>query len=256
MSPATRVASIVGGILVVVAAGIGGYALRPVSPGAGPSSGAPLAMPPDASPAALPAPAPDAAEQARQATLEAETVAFVSSTKPYTLLRDSAVYVAASKLAPQMYTLRAGASVMSTNVSKDGAWVIALTQDGQAAYLLSADLGPYVPPAAMEAADRIEGPATLVDTGTLQVAGQQIALSGVHGLDGIYAERMQKLVDEQGGHLSCATRHHGYVCTLPNGADLARVALYNGAADPADDASPDYRQQADAAREAHRGRWQ
>ena len=100
------------GVATVVAAGVGAYVLLPApvteQPGQAPS----LAMPPEAAPAPLPAaPGDDAAAQARQKTLEAETITFVTRIKPFTVLRDTPVYLAASEAAPQMYSLKAGSAL-------------------------------------------------------------------------------------------------------------------------------------------------
>ena len=148
--------------------------------------------------------------------------------------------------------------MISADASNDGKWIIALTVDGQAAYLKSQDLGPYQPPAAAsELAEvaSVAGAATVIDTATLRVDGQQISLAGIRGLGEPYAQQVQKLVDGLGGRVACVPKQAGYVCTLPNGADLARVALFNGIADASDDASTDYRNQAETARVAQKGHW-
>jgi endonuclease YncB( thermonuclease family) len=231
-----------------------------------PAPAAPTAStePPAANPpAAATPPAPDAsANTAEQETggvaaPDVASVEFSSLIQPFSLTRDSAAYVAASNDAPQMYPLRAGTPLQSTEKSKDGKWVIALTVDGQAAYLPAADLGPYDPSKVPqpELPATVSGPATVLDTGTLQVGDQKITLAGVKGETGDYATDLQKLITAQGPQVTCTLQGQAYVCTLPTGLDIARTALYNGAADIGDDASDDYQQQVAAAKEAHRGIW-
>ncbi len=186
-----------------------------------------------------------------------QTLDFVALVQPFTLIRDSAAYVSASLAAPQMYPLRAGTPVMSAARSRDGSWIIALTEDGRAAYLPAADLGPYDPSRAPrpDLPPTVAGEAQVVDTATLILNGQRLSLAGVEGEGGDYARQLQSLIDSQGRVVSCALQARGYLCTLPNGMDIARAALYNGAARADDDASDDYRQQAEAARAARRGLW-
>jgi endonuclease YncB( thermonuclease family) len=156
-----------------------------------------------------------------------------------------------------MYPLRAGTSVMSAARSTDGRWIIALTEDGRAAYLPADDLGPYDPNRAPgpEQPPPVSGEAQVVDTGTLIVNGQRLALAGVEGEGGEYARQLQSLIASQGGTVTCTPQGRGFVCQLANGMDIARAALYNGAARAADDASDDYRQQAESARSGRRGIW-
>jgi hypothetical protein len=182
---------------------------------------------------------------------------FTALVQAFTFVRDSAAYVAARLDAPQMYPLRAGVSVMSAARSTDGRWIIALTEDGRAAYLPADDLGPYDPNRApgREQPPVVSGPAQVVDTATLIINGQRLALAGVEGEGGEYARQLQSLIASQGGMVNCAPQGRGFVCQLPNGMDIARAALYNGAARAADDASDDYRQQAESARSGRRGIW-
>jgi hypothetical protein len=182
---------------------------------------------------------------------------FTALVQAFTFVRDSAAYVAARLDAPQMYPLRAGTSVMSAARSTDGRWIIALTEDGRAAYLPADDLGPYDPNRAPgpEQPPVVSGEAQVVDTATLIVNGQRLALAGVEGEGGEYARQLQSLIASQGGRVSCAPQGRGFVCQLANGMDIARAALYNGAARAADDASEDYRQQAESARSGRRGIW-
>jgi endonuclease YncB( thermonuclease family) len=95
----------------------------------------------------------------------------------------------------------------------------------------------------------------VVDTGNLVVNGQPVKLAGISGEGGIYAAQLQTMINSQGAQVQCTLQGSAYVCTLGNGLDIARTALWNGGADLASDASDDYRAQADAARAAHKGIW-
>ncbi len=268
MANAMNIAGILGGVAVVAALAAGGtvYLLRQPSTNVAPANVAPAVSapvpspPPGPSAAAFSAPPPAAtAPDAGSAQAPpAYSVEFVSLVQPFSVLRDSAAYVAASPDAPQMYPLRAGAALMSTEKSKDGKWVVALTEDGQAAYLPVADLGPYNPAMTVqsELPASVSGTAMVLDTGTLQVGDQKLPLGGVKGVTGEYADVLQKFINANGGQVSCALHGQAYLCTLPTGLDIARATLYNGGADVTDDASEDYRQQAATAKAARRGIWQ
>ena len=182
---------------------------------------------------------------------------FTTFVRPFTFVRDSAAYAAASGNAPQLYPLRAGTAVASAEKSADGKWVIAKTEDGKAAYLLAADLGPYDPSKAPQpdAVPPISGAARVIDTGLLDVDGQRVPLTGVHGETGRYVAKMQGMIDAHGQQVTCTPGGSGYQCRLTDGLDPARAALFNGAALPSADASADYRTQSEMAKAAHRGIW-
>jgi hypothetical protein len=278
MAKILSILGIVGGVAVVAAAGAGATyyllnqpaatpapapaAVAPPAPQPAPAPAAPSPAPAPA--AANPPPAPEAAgggaepEPGGVSAPDVASVEFTSLVQPFSLEKDSAAYVAASNDAPQMYPLRAGTPLTSTEKSKDGKWVIALTEDGQAAYLPASDLGPYDPSKvpAPELPATVSGDANVLDTATLQVGDQKISLTGVKGETGQYADDLQKLISAQGPHVECTLQGQTYQCTLPTGLDIARTALYNGAADVTDDASDDYKQQAEAAKAGHRGIWQ
>jgi endonuclease YncB( thermonuclease family) len=240
-----------------------------------PPVAAPPAAPPAAStPAPPPAPATTASTAAPPASAkpalpessaggtgsvpDIATVDFSPTTGQFTITKPSGAFVAASGDSPQMYPLQPGIGVRATEQSKDGKWVIAVTEDGQAAFLPSASLGPYQPsaennvPALPEA---ITGPATVVDTATLTVNGQKVQLFGIEGETGVLADQLQDLITAAGPSVTCQPKDQTYVCKLPNGTDIARAALYNGAARPGQDATDDYRQVSDAAKTAHKGIW-
>lgn len=183
---------------------------------------------------------------------------FVTSVLPFTLIRDSVAYAAPTGDGPQLYPLRAGTAVASAEKSTDGKWLIAMTEDGKPAYLLTADLGPYdasKEPQSDAGPAVISGAAKVINTGMLLIDGQNVELSGVRGETGVYVSHLQGMIDTKGSTVTCEQQQRGYLCKLPGGLDVARAALFNGAAEAADDASEDYRQQSDAAKAAHRGVW-
>ncbi len=200
-----------------------------------------------------PVPAPQTSTSPQQSP----SVEFSSSVRAYSLIRDSAAYAAASLSAPQLYPLRAGTPVQSVEASRDGHWIIAMTGDGQAAFLPVVDLGPYDPSKAPrpDFPTAVAGVAQVIDTATLDIAGGTVPLAGVQGETGRYARQMEDLIRSQGMQVRCELGDNGYRCLLPNGIDIARMALFNGAADASPDASDDYQRQAQAAQAAHRGLW-
>ena len=199
----------------------------------------------------------DTTEQKQADAVQEPTVVFESKLRPFSLVRDSAAYAAATLSAPQLYALKAGTPVESVEASKDGQWIIAMTEDGQAAFLPTVDLGPYDPSKSPqpEMPVTISGVASVVDTGTLKISGQIVPLDGVKGEAGMYGRQLQDMIRSQGMQVRCELKDQGYRCLLPNGMDIARVAIFNGAAEPADDANADYQSQARAAEDAHRGMW-
>jgi hypothetical protein len=259
---------LVAGAVVLVTAMAGGavYYLQNQAtppPPAAPVEAAPPAAPaPAASAASAPVSAkpalPDSSANGTGSVPDIATIDFAPTTGQFTITKPSAAFVAASGDSPQMYPLQPGIGVRATEQSKDGKWVIALTEDGQAAFLPSATLGPYQPDAAAsvpELPEAISGPATVVDTATLTVNGQKVPLFGIEGETGVLADQLQDLITATGPNVTCQPHELTYVCTLPNGTDVARAALYNGAARPGQDASDDYRQVSDAAKSAHKGIW-
>jgi endonuclease YncB( thermonuclease family) len=251
MASQNTILAIVGGL--VLAAGVGGGAAYIVLKGSAPK--------PAAAPAPAPLPAPPAPQEANasESAPDIATVDFTRADALFTIAKPTSAYVSASEDAPKMYDLPPGVGVHATEQSKDGKWLIAPTADGQAAFLPMADMGPFQAQAVSAVAslpDTIAGPATVIDTATLSINGQQITLFGVTGETGTYADQLQDMVNANGSNVSCQLQDQTYRCMLPNGLDIARVALYNGAARPGTDATDDYRNQAAAAQAAHKGVWQ
>jgi hypothetical protein len=265
MASPARIAAMAGGAILVAVLGAGGayLALKPPAPKP-PEQAQVQAQPPaPAAPASVAAaPAPKAAEPivgASESTPDIATVDFVPSKAEYTIARPTAAYVSASTDSPKMYGLPAGLGVRATEQSKDGKWLIAPTEDGQAAFLPAADLGPYTADATAQVPalpDTVTGTATVIDTATLSVDGKQVPLFGVLGETGDLADRLQDLVSANGSQVSCQLQMQTYKCLLtPKNIDIARVALFNGAAKPSDDATDDYRNVSAAAQAAGKGVW-
>jgi hypothetical protein len=131
--------------------------------------------------------------------------------------------------------------------------------DGHPDYFLVSDIAfvEAARPAPVEVPlpDTISGPAQAVSTGLLTVSGQKVDLLGIHGQTGPYRDQLQNLIDAQGGVLTCHRFGQQYMCQFPNGVDVGRAVLFNGAAEPGTGASDDYRHQAGAAQLARRGIW-
>jgi hypothetical protein len=259
MASPARIAAMAIGAVLVAGLGAGGayLALKPSAPK--PAAPAPAPAP---APAAAATPEPKPAEPivgASESTPDIATVDFVPSKAEYTITHPTAAYVSASTDSPKMYGLPAGLGVRATEQSKDGKWLIAPTEDGQAAFLPAADLGPFTADATGQVPalpDTVTGTATVIDTATLSVDGKQVPLFGVLGETGDLADRLQDLVSANGSQVSCQLQMQSYKCLLmPKNIDIARVALFNGAAKPSPDATDDYRAQSAAAQAAGKGVW-
>ena len=109
---------------------------------------------------------------------------------------------------------------------------------------------------APELPDELAGPAQAITTGVLKVDGRRISLAGLHGEGGEYREQFQELIEAKGGTLTCHRHGRQYTCRFPDGNDVGRTVLYNGAARVGAGASGDYREQARSAQEGRRGIWQ
>ena len=95
------------------------------------------------------------------------------------------------------------------------------------------------------------------DTATLTAGGKTLALFGIVGMSGHYARDMQGYIVAHGNAATCDPQPGGesYVCVLPDGTDLAKLALLNGAARVAPDAPDAYRVQQREALADKRGIW-
>jgi hypothetical protein len=219
---------------------------------------------------AAPAPVPvltPAPKPAPPAQIEFVPIAIV-----YTTGKQAPVFVEPNAGAPQRYQLAAGTSVPAILRSTDGAWILAATEDGEPAYLRTADLGdareglPAMVPAtamptgpAAQPADLpevVDGPARVLTTASLEVDGHSVTLAGITGEADAYAQQLQALIDSKGGAVHCTRHDQAYVCVLRSGIDIALSALYNGGARANADAPATYQSQAKAAQAAGRGLWQ
>lgn len=268
MAADLRTILIAAGTAAVAAGGVAFLVLRPPAPpAAAPAS--PMVQPAAAAPAAAATAPASTAAPATALPAQSQTgvevppdpapVGFDHSVKPYSVARDTIVYSAASTNSPHLYPLPAGTPLISAELSQDGKWVISLTEDGRAAYLLTEDLGPFDPahvPQRLSLPTIVNGQVQVVDTANLVVGGQQVHIEGIVGKTDAYAVQLQSLLASQGNVVTCELQTQAYLCKLPNGVDIGKAVLLNGAAEPADDASADYRQQADIAKAAHRGIWQ
>jgi len=210
---------------------------------------------------------------------ETATVAFDEIASVYSVTKSTPVYIEPDTRAPQKYQIEPGTSVPAIQRSKDGVWVMASTEDGDPAFLLVSDLGPEQPgkavagaeadpnaaggdpnaapangaPANGATADTVDGKATVVTTGDLQINGQDVVLAGIAGEGSPYAEQLQKQIP--GGPVHCIRQAVGYQCRMSSGLDVGATALFNGWAHPTQDAPETYQSQAKAAQIAHRGVW-
>jgi len=259
------------GVLVLaVAGGVGYTVLNKPAPAPAPVVAA--------APAAAPAPAP-----VNLAPTDNDPVAeFAATTDAAVVTTATAAYLAPNLNAPQFYPLKVGTPIQGSEKSTDGKWLLALTADGQAAFIPMSALGPYdpsapapapatdaanpapnagasspaaLPSAAANAIDALSGKAKVIDTATLTVGVQQVSLAGISGEGGDAARQLQDLIDSKGGNVDCKRQAGKYVCSENGIGDIARAVLYNGSARPAADASDDYRKQADDAKAARRGVW-
>ena len=126
------------GVLVLaVAGGVGYTVLNKPAPAPAP---APVVA---AAPAAAPAPAP-----ANLAPTDNDPVAeFAATTDAAVVTTATAAYLAPNLNAPQFYPLKVGTPIQGSEKSTDGKWLLALTADGQAAFIPMSALGPYDPSA-------------------------------------------------------------------------------------------------------------
>ena len=177
--------------------------------------------------------------------------------RAFTVMHDSAAYVEPDRAAPKLYDLRTGSPLCSVDITADGKWVAAMTADGQPAWIEAGDLGPFdktaLPPSTLP--DKVAGTPEVMNSGMLKVDGQVVTLAGVSGLGGDYARQMTQTIVQAGNSVDCVRHGAGYTCKLPIGADVGRIALYNGVAVDSGCATADYLAQEEAARKAPRGIW-
>lgn len=165
-------------------------------------------------------------------------------------IKRTGVFLGPSRAAPEEYFVDRGAAVDAIAKTKDGRWAWVNPADRKPAFIEMADLGSSAPPP-----DEVSGIAKVIDTGTIKIRTQTLELPGVEGLTGIYSKQLQSLIDVKGEKLDCHLIDQKYVCELPGGIDVGNTAIMNGAARPGSDASQEYLNQAEAAKNAGRGIW-
>jgi hypothetical protein len=179
---------------------------------------------------------------------------FMAVSEQLTTTAPTPVYGAPEATGAPKQVLKPGTAVQIIAKTNDGQWGWLQTPDGQEAYVQMATLSAG-PPAPAVLPDTIAGRVKVVNTATLIVDGQKLQLFGVRGEGGTYAVQLRSLLESQGNVVSCHRRGTQYTCTLPGDVDIARAALFNGAARPAANAPADYQDQAASARDARRGVW-
>jgi outer membrane protein OmpA-like peptidoglycan-associated protein len=112
---------------------------------------------------------------------------------------------------------------------------------------------PRGPPPGSENS-QLSGIATVLDTGTIVVAGKIVKLSGVIGELGIYSDQMAAYIGRNPVTCTPATKG-AYHCEM-SGQSLAKAAVFNGGARAAADAPAEIRSAEQNARDARRGIWQ
>ncbi len=101
---------------------------------------------------------------------------------------------------------------------------------------------------------------TVVDTAHLRGADMPVTLAGLQGWAGDPAHDLQSVIAQAGDAVTCtpqpdASAQSSYVCKLPNGADVAELALALGDAKALDTAPAGYHTLQAAAEAGHRGVW-
>jgi 1A family penicillin-binding protein len=100
----------------------------------------------------------------------------------------------------------------------------------------------------------IHGVATVLDTGTLEVAGQTIRLAGVEGATGRSAQGLRRYLRRRDIVCEPTSAADRYRCRAGD-RDLSEVILLNGGGRASDDAAPELRAAEARAREARIGMW-
>ncbi len=94
------------------------------------------------------------------------------------------------------------------------------------------------------------------DTATIVVEGKTYRLDGIEGLGGQYARDLQGYIAAHDDSLMCQPQAKGdYICVMPDGTDVAKEALVNGAAKVSPDSPDSYRLQQAEALDNKRGIW-
>jgi endonuclease YncB( thermonuclease family) len=95
------------------------------------------------------------------------------------------------------------------------------------------------------------------DTATLFADNKTYVLDGVDGFPAPYSAQLQGYIAANGDSMTCSPQSDAgnYICLMPDGTDVAKVALVNGAARVGPDAPDAYRVQQLDALNNRRGYW-
>jgi len=167
--------------------------------------------------------------------------------------KPSSIYKAASETADALGEVLTGSDIRVIGVVVNGDWLEVLMSDETTVGYIPSEV---VPAAVSPPPPPIAGHPIMHDTATLTVGDRTFLLAGIEGIPGPPAEEMQKYIAANGDSVSCdAAGLVRYVCFLPDGTDVARVALVNGAARLGPNAPTEYSQQRDIAQREKRGIW-
>jgi endonuclease YncB( thermonuclease family) len=95
------------------------------------------------------------------------------------------------------------------------------------------------------------------DTATLVAGNKTYVLDGVDGFQAPYSSQLQGYIAANGDSVTCSPQSDAgnFICLMPDGTDVAKVALVNGAARVGQDAPDAYRVQQLDALNNRRGYW-
>ena len=110
-----------------------------------------------------------------------------------------------------------------------------------------------VPVATLEDRPAITGPAEVIDTGTVEIAGRRLRLFGLSGTDGPAVQEMNDYIGDREARCRPAAGER-YRCEV-DGWDLSEVVLFNGGGRATPDAPAGYVRAEQKARSARRGIW-
>src|SRR5271166_2381415 len=98
---------------------------------------------------------------------------------------------------------------------------------------------------------------TVRDTATIVVESKTYHLEGIDGVGGRYSRDLQGYIVAHDDSLMCQPQGKAdhYICVLPDGTDVAKAALVNGAAKVSADSPDSYRLQQAEALDNKRGIW-
>jgi len=165
----------------------------------------------------------------------------------------SSVYKEDSENSNALGEVLVGSDIRVVGVVVNGDWLEVLMPDETTVGFIPSAM---VPSAISPPSPPISGHPTVHDTATLTVGDRTFLLAGIDGVSGPAADELQKYIATNGDTVSCDPEGLvRYVCFLPDGTDVARIALVNGAARPTPNAPSEYFLQRDVAQREKRGIW-